>query len=105
MSAYCHLQEDKDEHGAADRSASSERPGQPYVEAGGDSIKVQTLKNIIKKENDNELKNMSSKLPMPEEKAKTSQVTGVLLSSHQQSLEGGRELHNADKSVELLLIT
>lgn len=103
MSAYCHLQEDKDEHGAADLSASSERPGQPYVEAGGDSIKVQTLKNIIKKETDNELKNMSSILW--EEKAKTSEGAGVLLSSHQQSLEGGRELHLADKSVELLLIT
>lgn len=71
------------------------------------------MTNIIKKENDNELKNMSSKLRMHEEKAKTSggdvwrsvyQGTGVLMSSCQQSLEGGREHHNADKSVAFLSV-
>lgn len=48
---------------------------------------------------------------MQEEKAKTRgggvwcsvcKGTGALMSSHQQSLEGGREPHPADKSVEFL---
>lgn len=57
--------------------------------------------------------NVSSKLSMQEEKAKTSgggvwcsvcKGTGALMSSHQQSLEGGREPHPADKSVEFLRV-
>ncbi|KAE8296384.1 Telomere repeats-binding bouquet formation protein 1 [Larimichthys crocea] len=118
--------EDEDEQEDADPSASTLPPVLPlllqkeeniktiptaykqisthmHVEAGGDnSIKSQTVKNVM---NENELKNVSSDLSMQEERAATSagdvwcsvcKGTGVLVSSRQQSLEGGREPHTAD---------
>ncbi|TMS05733.1 Telomere repeats-binding bouquet formation protein 1 [Larimichthys crocea] len=122
---YSHT-EDEDEQEDADPSASTLPPVLPlllqkeeniktiptaykqisthmHVEAGGDnSIKSQTVKNVM---NENELKNVSSDLSMQEERAATSagdvwcsvcKGTGVLMSSRQQSLEGGREPHTAD---------
>ncbi|XP_040895209.1 telomere repeats-binding bouquet formation protein 1 isoform X2 [Toxotes jaculatrix] len=68
------------------------------------SVKPQTVRNMIMKENDSELKNMSSSFSTQEERAKTSgrdewcsvcKGTGVLISSYAQSLEGGTELQTA----------
>ncbi|XP_039989769.1 telomere repeats-binding bouquet formation protein 1 [Xiphias gladius] len=76
-----------------------------HIEAGGDDrVELQTVRNIIMKENDSELKNMSSNLSTREEKAKTSRRdewcsvcngTRAQMYFHVQSLEGGRELHKA----------
>ncbi|XP_068579414.1 telomere repeats-binding bouquet formation protein 1 [Cebidichthys violaceus] len=72
------------------------------VEAG----KLQTVRNVIKIKNGSEPKQVSSHLSMQKEKAETSggsvwcsvcNGTGALMSSHPQSLEGGREPHTADK--------
>lgn len=84
------------------------------VEEGGDnSFRHQTVRNVIKNKNDSELKHMSSNLSLQEETAKTSgggvwcslcKGTGAIMSSHLQPLDGGREPHTADKSVEFLSV-
>lgn len=140
MCACVHLQEAEDEQEDRDPSTATDGLGQPslppalpllqkesikttptayrqtstlkHVEAEGDNnIKLQTVRNVIKKENNSELKNMSSNLCMSEEMAETSggdvrcsvcKGTGALMSSHLRSVEGGREPHPADKSVEFL---
>lgn len=78
-----------------------------YVGPGGDnSINLETLRNLIKKDNYSEIRNISSNLNAQEEKAETSggdvrctvcKGSGALKSSHVQSLEGGRESHTADR--------
>ncbi|XP_042267353.1 telomere repeats-binding bouquet formation protein 1 isoform X1 [Thunnus maccoyii] len=78
-----------------------------HVEAGGDnSSKLQTVRNV--KENDSEIRNMSSNLNAQEERAKTSgggvwctvcKGTRALKTSHVWSLEGGREPHTADSQL------
>nr|XP_046250625.1 telomere repeats-binding bouquet formation protein 1 isoform X10 [Scatophagus argus] len=98
--------EDKSEWKDTDPSASIEEPS---VEAGDDSIiKIHTVRNMTKDDNDNVPRNVSSSLSMQEEKAKTSggdvwcsvcKGTGTLMSSHLQSLEGGRELLTADNQL------
>lgn len=83
-----------------------------HLEAEKDNIKLQTVRNMLKNEKGGELKNVSSNFSMREEKTKTSwggrcsvcKGTGALMSSPQQSLEGGRELPTADKSVEFLRV-
>lgn len=85
-----------------------------HVEAGSDNnIELQTVRNENNNENDSKLKKMSSSLSVREEKAKTSgghvwcsvcKGTGALMSSHVQALEGSREPHTADKSVEFLCV-
>ncbi|XP_036961980.1 telomere repeats-binding bouquet formation protein 1 isoform X7 [Acanthopagrus latus] len=75
-----------------------------HLEAEKDNIKLQTVRNMLKNEKGGELKNVSSNFSMREEKTKTSwggrcsvcKGTGALMSSPQQSLEGGRELPTAD---------
>ncbi|GAA6229002.1 telomere repeats-binding bouquet formation protein 1 [Lates japonicus] len=79
------------------------------IEAGDDNnFKLQTVRNMIMKENESDLKNMSSILSTWEEKAETSgrnercsvnKGTRAPVSSHVWSLEGGRELHSSDSDV------
>lgn len=81
-----------------------------HLEAEKENIKLHTVRNMLKNEKDGELKNVSSNLSTWEEKTKSSRGgrclvckgTGALMSSPQQSLEGGREPPTADKSVEFL---
>ncbi|XP_053175900.1 telomere repeats-binding bouquet formation protein 1 [Scomber japonicus] len=80
-----------------------------YVGPGGDnSIKLETFRNLIKKDNYSEIRNISSNLNAQEEKAETSggdlrctvcKGSGALKSSHVRSLEGGRESHTADSQL------
>ncbi|XP_054475755.1 telomere repeats-binding bouquet formation protein 1 [Anoplopoma fimbria] len=80
-----------------------------HVEAGADNnIKLQTVRNVIKIQNDSELKQMSSNLSMQRETAKASggavwcsvcNGTGALMPSHLQSLEGCREPRTADNQL------
>ena len=64
-------------------------------------------------EEDDEMKKISSNSSTREEKAETSgrdewysvcKHTGALMSFHVKSLEGGRELHTADRFVALVLL-
>lgn len=81
-----------------------------HLEAEKENIKLQTVRNMLKNEKDGELKNVSSNFSTWEEKTKSSRGgrclvckgTGALMSSPQQSLEGGREPPTADKSLEFL---
>ncbi|XP_076590122.1 telomere repeats-binding bouquet formation protein 1 [Chaetodon auriga] len=99
----------EDEQVDTDPSASTEDRGQPSVEIRGDNnIKLHTVGDMIKNESDSELKNVSSNLSMLEAKARSSggdvwcsvcKGSRALMSSHVQSLEGGRELHTADNQL------
>ncbi|KAK9516788.1 hypothetical protein VZT92_024699 [Zoarces viviparus] len=77
------------------------------VEAGGEhNIQLQTVRNVVKSKDDSGLKQGSSHLSTQREKAGSSggsvwcsvcNGTGALMSSHPQSLEGGREPRTADE--------
>lgn len=80
--------------------ASSEGPGQLFVEAGGND----RIRQEYNTENWSELR-------MQEERSKiigggmwACKGAGAQMSSHQQSLEGGRDLDLANKLVEILRV-
>ncbi|XP_071357318.1 telomere repeats-binding bouquet formation protein 1 isoform X2 [Trachinotus anak] len=68
------------------------------------SIKLKTVRNMIMKKNDSQMKSMTSNLSTQEDKAKTSgkhercsvfKSSGPVISFQVRSLEGGREPHRA----------
>lgn len=75
------------------------------------SIERRFVKNVMKNETD-KVARMSSKISLQEEKAESSRGgvqcsvckgTGAVMSFHQLSLEGVREPHPEDKSVEFFI--